>query len=87
MSLARWQDLCLDATDPERRRVLGAVLGLRRDPAIEAVTLVGRPAQRVWVNLVDLPSGRRTACTSTCTPSRRRRCSAPRRPRLTRSGR
>ena len=58
MSLARWQDLCLDATDPERLGAFWApVLGLRRDPEIpRAVTLVGaEPTQRVWVNLVDRP--------------------------------
>ncbi|MET1058188.1 MAG: VOC family protein [Nocardioides sp.] len=58
MSLARWQDLCLDATDPERLAAFWApVLGLRRDPAItHAVTLVGaEPTQRVWINSVDRP--------------------------------
>jgi hypothetical protein len=58
MSLARWQDLCLDATDPERLGAFWApVLGLRRDPEVpQAVTLVGtKPSQRVWVNLVDRP--------------------------------
>jgi len=55
MSLATWQDLCLDACDPERMAVFwGPVLGLRPGPPGEHVHLLGDgDHQTVWLNHVD----------------------------------
>ena len=57
MSLARWQDLCLDADD---QAALGAfwarVIGLEVVTSPGKVSLDGaRPGQRVWMNAVDRP--------------------------------
>lgn len=57
MSLVTWQDLCLDACDPERMAAFWApVLGLRPGPAGEHVHLLGEgDHQTVWLNHVDRP--------------------------------
>ncbi len=57
MSLATWQDLCLDANDPERMAAFwGPVLGLRPGPPGEHVHLLGDgDHQTVWLNHVDRP--------------------------------
>jgi hypothetical protein len=57
MSLARWKDLCLDATD---QAALGefwaAVIGLEVVTSPGFVSLDGElPGQRVWINHVDRP--------------------------------
>ncbi len=58
MSLARFKDLCIDATDPDRMaRFWSAALGLRSEPLDDGdVHLVGAtPEAGVWVNRVDEP--------------------------------
>ena len=58
MPLARWKDLCLDATDMAvTAEFWAAALDLRFEPRSEAVTLLrgSRPEQATWVNLVPEP--------------------------------
>lgn len=58
MTLARWQDLCVDAADPPRLgRFWGDVLGLRLEVHEDgdAVLRGSAPEQTIWVNRVPEP--------------------------------
>lgn len=58
MPLARWKDLCLDATDASRLAAFwGGVLGLRveHQEGGDAVLRGQRPEETVWVNAVPEP--------------------------------
>ena len=58
MALARWKDLCIDATDARRTADFwGGVLGLRvqHDHDGDAVLRGERPEQTIWVNTVPEP--------------------------------
>lgn len=59
MALARWKDLCIDATDaPRLARFWGGVLGLEmevQDGGGAAVLRGARPEETIWVNAVPEP--------------------------------
>lgn len=58
MALARWKDLCIDATDAHRLADFwGAVLGLtvEHQDGGDAVLRGDRPEQTIWVNTVPEP--------------------------------
>ncbi len=58
MALARWKDLCIDATDPARSASFwGDLLGLRveHQDGGDAVLRGDRPEQTIWVNGVPDP--------------------------------